>query len=294
MSKSDNLTLAILFDETDGIPPSNKEAIQKFIEIGKSKNIECDVMCPRTTPGFQFFSYDAFFIRSTTSTSTHDCNRIISSYAYMSNKACIDDITSIYKGCDKIYQAREFIKSGINIPLTKVIGSYSYQNFEFKFPCILKDPESCFSGGVYKANNRKEFMSICARRAVYNPLLVQEFIETEFDWRILILNGKPLAAIKYYMVKDDYRILVQEENGYQCGEFECVPLKKVPVQVKHLAIQASKLIGDGLYGVDLKEKDGMVYVIEVNDNPDIDAGVEDSLEGDKIYSTILDWFIERV
>ena len=35
--------------------------------------------------------------------------------------------------------------------------------------------------------------------------------------------------------------------------------------------------GDGLYGVDLKDVDGRAIVIEINDNPSIDAGVEDQV-----------------
>ena len=43
------------------------------------------------------------------------------------------------------------------------------------------------------------------------------------------------------------------------------------------ALRAANLLGDGLYGVDLKQTDDGCYVIEVNDNPNIDAGNEDAL-----------------
>ena len=43
------------------------------------------------------------------------------------------------------------------------------------------------------------------------------------------------------------------------------------------ALKAANLIGDGLYGVDLKQIGKKVYVIEVNANPNIDAGMEDQI-----------------
>ena len=48
-------------------------------------------------------------------------------------------------------------------------------------------------------------------------------------------------------------------------------------------MRATKLIGDGLYGVDLKQIGNQVYLIEINDNPNIDAGYEDRLMGDDLY-----------
>lgn len=45
-----------------------------------------------------------------------------------------------------------------------------------------------------------------------------------------------------------------------------------------------------MYGVDIKEKDDKVYIIEINDNPSIDAGFEDRLLGDELYNTIMQYF----
>jgi glutathione synthase/RimK-type ligase-like ATP-grasp enzyme len=49
------------------------------------------------------------------------------------------------------------------------------------------------------------------------------------------------------------------------------------------AIRVGNLIGDGLYGVDLKEINGKAHVVEINDNPSIDSGVEDEILGDELY-----------
>jgi len=68
----------------------------------------------------------------------------------------------------------------------------------------------------------------------------------------------------------------------------------VPKPVLDTALKAANLIGDGLYGVDLKQVGKKVYVIEVNDNPNIDAGMEDQILKDELYLTVMRSFIRRI
>ena len=58
---------------------------------------------------------------------------------------------------------------------------------------------------------------------------------------------------------------------------------------KRHAVTAN-LIGKGLYGVDLKMVDDKAYVIEINDNPSIDHGLEDAIIGDEMYYRLLNHF----
>jgi glutathione synthase/RimK-type ligase-like ATP-grasp enzyme len=60
------------------------------------------------------------------------------------------------------------------------------------------------------------------------------------------------------------------------------------------ALGAANLIGDGLYGVDVKQNADGVYVIEVNDNPNIEAGVEDVYLKGELYSLIIRDFVRRL
>ena len=53
--------------------------------------------------------------------------------------------------------------------------------------------------------------------------------------------------------------------------------------VVELGLRAANAIGDGFYGVDIKELDGGCVVIEVNDNPSVERGVEDAVLGDLLY-----------
>jgi glutathione synthase/RimK-type ligase-like ATP-grasp enzyme len=129
-----------------------------------------------------------------------------------------------------------------------------------------------------------------------SPLLtLQEFRPTQFDWRIGILDGSVLYACKYFMVKGHWQIVDESSGGrLRYGDTEAWPLDAVPEDVKSLALGAAALIGDGLYGVDVKETEAGPVVIEINDNPDLWVGGEDAVEGDRLYDRITDYFLRRI
>lgn len=62
----------------------------------------------------------------------------------------------------------------------------------------------------------------------------------------------------------------------------------------NIAVRAAKLIGDGLYGVDLKETPDGPVVIEINDNPNLEHGIEDEAEKAEVWDRLTDWFLRRI
>ncbi len=44
----------------------------------------------------------------------------------------------------------------------------------------------------------------------------------------------------------------------------------------------------------MKEVDGKFYVIEINDNPNIDSGMEDKILKEKLYATIMDVLLNQI
>ena len=69
---------------------------------------------------------------------------------------------------------------------------------------------------------------------------------------------------------------------------------EVPERVINTAVRAANLIGGGLYGADLKQVEDRVYLIEVNVNPNIDAGNEDQVLGEALYREVLGVFARRI
>jgi glutathione synthase/RimK-type ligase-like ATP-grasp enzyme len=67
-----------------------------------------------------------------------------------------------------------------------------------------------------------------------------------------------------------------------------------PQRLVQTALRGANLIGNGLYGVDLKEVEGRYSIIEVNDNPSVDNGVEDKMLRNYLYDRIMEVFERRV
>ena len=150
-------------------------------------------------------------------------------------------------------------------------------------------PDGSFSRSVKKAEDAAQFLEIAPQMLKESDvILAQEFMYTAFDWRIGVLDGKPLFAARYHMCKDHWQIIQHAENGqFQEGRVESLALDETPKSVLDLACAAAALVGDGLYGIDIKSDGEKSFVIEVNDNPNIDLGMEDAHEGVALYEKIL-------
>jgi len=161
---------------------------------------------------------------------------------------------------------------------------------------VLKIPDGSFSRGVIKVGNQEELLKASAElfeRSVL--LLAQEFFYTEYDWRIGVLNQKPIFACQYFMSKGHWQIYDHSPDAQEVsGDFRTMAVHEAPRKVVELAVKTANLIGDGLYGVDLKQAGDRVVVIEVNDNPNIDCGVEDVYLGDDLYKLVLEEFVRRL
>jgi glutathione synthase/RimK-type ligase-like ATP-grasp enzyme len=88
--------------------------------------------------------------------------------------------------------------------------------------------------------------------------------------------------------------VVEGQHEMVEGETEAMTIGEAPEQVINTAVRAANLIGRGLYGADLKQVEDRVYLIEVNINPNIDAGNEDQVLGQALYREVLGVFARRI
>src|SRR5690606_39032073 len=195
----------------------------------------------------------------------------------------IDDPLSMIRCTNKVYLSELMAANNVPIPPTVMIagpGDLEPAADTLGFPLVLKIPDSSFSRGVRKAANFDELKALATRWLEDSDLLIaQKFLPTEFDWRIGVLGGEPLFAVQYLMAKKHWQIVNHERRGKPDeGGFRSFTLERTPAQVVDIAVAAARCIGDGLYGVDLKETGEGVFVIEVNDNPNLDHGCEDAGE----------------
>jgi glutathione synthase/RimK-type ligase-like ATP-grasp enzyme len=71
-------------------------------------------------------------------------------------------------------------------------------------------------------------------------------------------------------------------------------VQHAPREVLQLALKTANAIGDGFYGVDIKTVNGRHVLMEINDNPNVDRGVEDAILGDALYDRIMKGLRARV
>lgn len=286
--------LAILRNPHERMPPSNAAALQKFIKAGKRMGVDVELIGKKDY--VRLAEYDGLFIRETT-TIDHYTYRFARK-AQIEGMAVIDDPDSILKCANKVYLAELLAAHHISAPKTRILqkGCVDSAPNDIGFPVVLKIPDGSFSRGVVKANDAGEFKEHTERLFKESDLiLAQEFLFTNFDWRIGILNGQPLFACQYFMSRAHWQIVNHSASGGpQEGGYKTWRVEDAPKVVVDTAVKLAQLIGDGLYGVDVKQNAGGVFVIEINDNPNIDAGVEDAVLGDKLYEAVMAEFVRRM
>lgn len=68
-------------------------------------------------------------------------------------------------------------------------------------------PEGSFSKGVFKVANRGELEAKLTELFEYSALvLAQEYMYTEYDWRVGVLNGRAIYACRYLMARNHWQI----------------------------------------------------------------------------------------
>jgi glutathione synthase/RimK-type ligase-like ATP-grasp enzyme len=287
--------MAILVNPDDKNPPSDEKAIKKFIKAGDEAGFNVEVIT-RNDFG-ELIQYDALFIRETTFVNHHTFR--FAKKAQSLGLAVIDDPDSILKCTNKVYLNELLTANRIPTPKSYVISKENQQVLpaKFSYPFILKQPDGAFSKGVFKINNEADYRNVCGEMFQKSELLIaQEFLPTKFDWRVGIIDGQVLYVCKYFMANEHWQIVNwnTQEKQHQDGDVESVPVDQAPSGLLKTALKATSLIGRSLYGVDMKEVDGKFYVIEVNDNPNIDSGVEDKILKDKLYASIMDVFLNKI
>ncbi|MEX2131612.1 MAG: RimK family protein [Pseudohongiellaceae bacterium] len=288
--------LAILVNPEEKIPPSDAKALRRFIKAGK----HCDIDVQLITPDdfIRLAEFDALFIRETTAIDHHTYR--FAKKAENEGMVVIDDPQSIVRCANKIYLTHAFHTHRVPTPRTLILHRDRPEQLEaaareLGLPMVIKIPDGSFSRGVKKVATIEELAVKAGELFEQSSLLIaQEFLYTEFDWRIGIFNNRPLYACRYYMVKHHWQIIRHGEKRSVSGAFETLPTFEVPRAILQAALAATRPIGDGLYGVDLKEVNGKGYIIEVNDNPNIDSGVEDQYLGKELYVLIMQEFKRRL
>jgi glutathione synthase/RimK-type ligase-like ATP-grasp enzyme len=244
-------------------------------------------------------NYNAVFIRATTDPLY--TSYIVSKTAWELGLKVIDDPESIKICANKIHQYALFEKYNVPRIPTMFLNKDELHHKkitevfdELGKPVVIKAPYTSFSRYVEKAACETSFRDIAKRYfKKSDTIAIQKFIPTPFDWRIGVLNDQVLYVCKYMIPKGRWKHGAKLRGKPTVIWGRTVTMKKQnsPLKLRETALKACRVVGKGLYGVDIKEVDGEFVVVEVNDNPSIYAGYEDLRDKD-LYAKIINYLTE--
>lgn len=292
-AKERGLRLAILYNPGEVEPSSNPEAIERFRTAARTLGMHAEIIDRRSIA--RLAEFDALFIRDTTNVGhyTYEFAR----RAFTEGLVVIDDPDSILQCTNKVYLHELMTRHRVPVPKTLMVHRDNVEQIvpTLGLPCVLKQPDSGFSLGVDKIEREADLGPSVRRLLQQSELIVaQEYVPTEFDWRVGIFDRRPLFVCRYHMAPGHWQIIKHEAARRIEGQTVTMSVGEAPEIVVRTALRAANLIGDGLYGVDLKQVNGQCLLIEVNDNPTIDVGGEDAVLGDALYREIMGVFCRRI
>jgi glutathione synthase/RimK-type ligase-like ATP-grasp enzyme len=241
--------------------------------------------------------YHALLIRTLTDpmNSTYVASRL----AQLHGLRVIDDPESIMICCDKVHMYRCLLSRGVSVPETVFLSEadLTLQKGadlldEMGRPLVLQAPNSSFSLYVERVSLSRDFVHVgkrFLRRA--DRVVAQQYVASEFDWRVGVLNGEVLYVCQYLIPKRRWKILTYTEAGRVItGRVRRYDMAKVDPKLLQTALQAAAAIGNGLYGMDIKQVGDSYFVIELNDNPTI-AEAEEDQKAPRLYERLIRYLV---
>ncbi len=287
--------LAVLVEPNEKDPPSNKSALERLGRAGARVGMNVEFI---TRDDFERLPmYDALFIRTMTAVNHYTYR--FARRARAEGMPVIDDPLSMARCCNKVFQTERLTAAKVPIPPTVIVHRDNLNTVveTLGLPIVLKKPDSAFSLGVRKVNTPEEFKAHAKELLDQSALFIaQAFTPTDYDWRVGVLDGQPIFVCRYYMARSHWQIMNHHTKSGKTayGKFDTLLVEEARPKVVRTAVRAARLIGDGLYGVDLKQVGRQVCVIEVNDNPNLDSGIEDLKLKDQLYDRVIHSFIRRI
>lgn len=183
-----------------------------------------------------------------------------------------------------------FNQYGIQTPRTSIINNEesvkdAHKRIGGKFPVIIKTITGTQGIGVSIVNDYKSMISVIQSLWKFNAdLLIQEFLEMDFDIRTIVVDGVIIASTKRIKPKEDFR-----SNIHRGADSEPYVLSK---EEKKLILDAYRTTGAYMVGVDHTIVNGKSYILECNGSPGIASnfgnGDGESTTNERLIEKILD------
>ncbi len=201
----------------------------------------------------------------------------------------INESVAIGRSRDKLRSLQLLSRKGIGLPITGFAHSVSdteeMVNLVGGAPLVIKLIEGTQGRGVVLAETKKAAESVIdAFHELDANFIVQEFIKEAAgsDIRCFVVGEKVVAAMMRTAKEGEFR-----SNLHRGGEAHLVKLTK---EERATALQAARIMGLNMAGVDLLRSARGPVVMEVNSSPGLE-GIEKST-GKDVAALVIE-FIEK-
>ena len=181
---------------------------------------------------------------------------------------------------------------GLTQPKTVLIPNedtweQALESLDSKFPIIMKTLEGSKGVGVLFIESERQIESLV--QLLYNQnenvdLLIQEYIKTDGDVRVIVLGGKIIASMKREIIEGDFRSNVSQ--GEKVKEYPLTELEVEECLLAAKAIDGSWTAVDFIPSKNPKKKSP--YILEVNHSPGTE-GIEKAT-GKNIVKEVIDFY----
>jgi len=181
---------------------------------------------------------------------------------------------------------------GLTQPKTVLIPNeetwkVSVKELDSKFPIIMKTLEGSKGVGVLFIESERQIESLVQLLYSQNDdvdLLIQEYIKTDGDIRVIVLGGIVIAAMKRSVIEGDFRSNVSQ--GAKVKEYNLTELEV------EQCLLAAKAVDGSWSAVDFipskNPKKDPPYILEVNHSPGT-KGIEEAT-GKNIVKQVIDFY----
>ena len=184
---------------------------------------------------------------------------------------------------------------GLTQPKTSLISSVEHkdvaiESLDTEYPVVMKTLSGSKGVGVLFVESERSYDSLVQLLYNQNPnvdLLVQEYIKTDKDIRVIVLGGQIIAAMERSVIEGDFR-----SNVSQGGKVKHYKLTDLEKEQCILAAKAVNGVWTAVDFIPTKEpKSKAPYILEVNHSPGT-QGIEEA-SGENIVKQILKHFEEE-
>jgi ribosomal protein S6--L-glutamate ligase len=172
-------------------------------------------------------------------------------------------------------------EENLDIPIKEIGG---------KYPMILKTAQGTQGVGVIYIDSKQTLLSTMQLIKKIDEdcaMLIQEFIKTPYDVRVMVLNGEVVGQLKRPVISGDFRSNISQGNEPQ--KMELTELEKSECLKAAESVKGKWLGIDFIPSEDRENKPP--YFIEINSSPG--TGYIDELNDINISKLVLETFKNR-